>query len=75
VSEKRSVLHKAGKDFKELPGWQKHGVGLFWETYTAPSVNQLTGETVLSRRKRIRVEYALPVKDEYARFILKLIGA
>lgn len=73
MAGKRAVLHRAGKSFKELPGWQKHGVGLFWETYTAPAVNPLTGEAVMSQRRRIKVEYTLPVKDEYGRFILKLI--
>lgn len=70
---KKAVLHRAEKSFKELPGWQKHGVGLFWGTYTAPAVNPLTGEAVMSQRRRIKVEYTLLVKDEYGRFILKLI--
>jgi tRNA(His) 5'-end guanylyltransferase len=73
VAGKREVLHKAGKSFKELPGWQKHGVGLFWETYTTSAVNPVTGETVHSERRRIKVEYILPVKNEYERFVLKLI--
>lgn len=73
VAGKKQVLYRAGRSFKDLPGWQKHGVGLAWEMYTAPAISALTGQTVQSQRRRINVEYNLPVRDEYGRFIMNLI--
>jgi hypothetical protein len=33
----------------------------------------LTGEEVVARRRRIKVDYELPMKDQYGEFILRLI--
>jgi len=46
---------------------------LYWEVYEKPSVNPLTGEQVLARRRRVKVDYELPMKDQYGEFILLLI--
>jgi len=38
-----------------------------------PAVNPTTGEEVVARRRRIKVDYELPMKDLYSDFILRLI--
>jgi hypothetical protein len=38
-----------------------------------PSVNPQTREVVVARRRRIKVDYELPMKDQYGDFILLLI--
>jgi len=56
-----------------MPNWQERGIGLFWETYHKDAVNPKTGAAVSASRKRIKVHYNLPVKDEYADFIKCLL--
>jgi tRNA(His) 5'-end guanylyltransferase len=74
VAEKNELLFQHGVNFNEIPNWQKRGVGLYWETYRKPALNPKTGEQVTAERRRIRVDYELPMKDAYGEFILSLPG-
>ena len=69
VSAKNELLFQHGINFNSLPSWQKRGIGLWWEDYDKRSLNPLTGRTVLARRRRIRVEYDLPMREEYSAFV------
>lgn len=75
VAAKNELLFQAGINFNDLPAWQKRGVGLLWETYQKPAEDPSTGQTVLAERRRIRVEYQLPMKDAYDTFILNILSA
>ncbi len=74
VSQKNELLFQYGINFNELPSWQKRGVGLYWEEYDKPSVNPITKEEVTARRRRIRTDLDLPMKDEYGQFVRSLIS-
>jgi tRNA(His) 5'-end guanylyltransferase len=63
VSEKNELLFQYDINFNDLPTWQKRGIGLYWEQYDKPAVNPVTGEQVVARRRRIRTDYDLPMKD------------
>jgi tRNA(His) guanylyltransferase len=69
VSEKNELLFQFKINFNDVPSWQKRGVGLYWEEYDKPSVNQMTGEEVMARRRRIRKDFELPMKGEYGEFV------
>lgn len=69
VAQKNELLFQHGINFNDLPGWQKRGVGLYWETYQKSGYNPVTQETVLSDRSRIKRDLELPIKDKYAQFI------
>src|SRR5215467_422856 len=73
VAEKNELLFQNGVNFNDVPNWQKRGIGLYWEVYDNPSVNPLTGEEVVARRRRVKVDYELPMKDQYGDFIMRLI--
>lgn len=73
VAEKNELLFRRGVNFNDLPNWQKRGIGAVWETYDKAGTNPLTGEVVLAIRRRVRVEFDLPMKDEYSAWIRKLI--
>ncbi|MBA4387761.1 MAG: guanylyltransferase [Verrucomicrobia bacterium] len=73
VAQKNELLFKHGINFNSLPAWQKRGIGLYWEEFEKAAVNQKTGQKVMARRRRIRHDLDLPMKDEYSRFIEKLI--
>ncbi|MFN8495872.1 MAG: tRNA(His) guanylyltransferase Thg1 family protein [Caldilineaceae bacterium] len=73
VAEKNELLFQHGINFNDLPRWQKRGVGLFWETYEKPAVNLLTGEAVVAQRRRLKVEWELPMREEYETFLGSLV--
>jgi tRNA(His) guanylyltransferase len=73
VAQKNELLFNNGINFNDLPNWQKRGIGLFWEVYEKAGVNPLTNEAVISERRRIHVDYDLPMKDKYDSYIRKLL--
>lgn len=74
VSQKNELLFQYGINFNDLPNWQKRGVGLYWEQYDKPAVNKITKEEITARRRRIRTDLDLPMKDEYGRFVRSFIS-
>lgn len=73
TADKNDLLFRNGINFNDLPMWQKRGIGLYWENYDRPAVNLVTGETVFARRRRIRRDLELPMKDDYSAFLRNLI--
>jgi len=71
VAGKNELLFQSGINFNEVPNWQKRGVGLYWEDYEKEGVNPLTGQPVTAQRRRIRIEYQLPMKDEYRELMIE----
>jgi hypothetical protein len=47
-------------------------IGIYWETYDKRAVNPKTGETAVAARRRIKIDYDLPMKDAYGDFVLDL---
>ena len=74
VSQKNELLFQYGINFNDLPNWQKRGVGLYWERYDKPSVNPITKEEVTARRRRLRTDFDLPMKDDYGQFVRSIIS-
>jgi len=73
VADKNELLFQNGINFNDLPNWQKRGVGIYWETYQKPGKNPKTGEEVMAERRRLKRDFALPMKDEYANLIKDLL--
>jgi len=73
VAGKNELLFQKGINFNDLPNWQKRGVGVYWETYLKPAINPKTGEHVDALRRRLKVDYELPMKDEYNGLIQSLL--
>lgn len=74
VAEKNEYLFKHGVNFNELPNWQKRGIGIYWEEYTKDALNKKSDEIVKASRKRLKVDYDLPMKDLYSDFMSNLIA-
>ncbi|MBX3448794.1 MAG: guanylyltransferase [Planctomycetaceae bacterium] len=74
ASRKNKLLFQYGINFNDLPNWQKRGIGLSWEEYDKPAVNPITKEEVTARRRRIRTDFDLPMKDNYGQFVRSLIS-
>jgi tRNA(His) guanylyltransferase len=74
VNQKNELLFQSGVNFNDLPLWQKRGSGLYWEEYDRPAENPITGEEVIARRRRLRRDLELPMKDNYSAFLYKLLN-
>jgi tRNA(His) guanylyltransferase len=74
VAEKNELLFQNGVNFNNLPLWQKRGSGLYWEEIELPAENPVTGEKVVARRRRVRRDLQLPMKDDYSAFLHKLMS-
>ena len=57
-----------------LKNWQKRGVGLYWEEYDKSAKNPVTGEVVVARRRRIKRDFDLPMKDECGEFVRSILS-
>lgn len=73
LGQQQELLFQEGINFNDLPNWQKRGVGLYWEEYERLSADRRTGDEVLSVRRRIKRDYDLLMKEEYSRFISRLV--
>lgn len=65
VSQKHELLFESGINFNDVPRWQKRGIGLYWEEYDKPALNPVTNKPVTARRRRVKRDDQLPMKDEY----------
>lgn len=73
VSQKNELLFQHGINFNDLPLWQKRGIGLIWQNYLKKGTNPVSGVVVETERRRIEVQYSLPLKDDYASFIAGIL--
>jgi tRNA(His) guanylyltransferase len=73
VREKNELLYQLGINFNDVPSWQKRGVGLYWDEFDKPARNPLSGAEVIARRRRIKIELDLPMKDGYGEFVRGLV--
>lgn len=69
VGFKNELLFQRGINFNELPSWQRRGSGISWEQYEKQGVDPRDGRTVLTPRRRLRVDDALPMKEEYEAYV------
>jgi len=75
VAEKNELLFSRGINFNDLPNWQKRGVGLYWIKEQKSGFNPKENVAVTVERNAIKIDYDLPMKDEYSAFILLKILA
>jgi tRNA(His) 5'-end guanylyltransferase len=74
VGRKNELLFQNGINYNDLPNWQKRGIGLYWDTYGKQGVNPVTGDGITSMRRKVKVDYDLPMKEEYSSFIGGLLA-
>lgn len=74
TEEKDDLLLHHGVRFESLPAWHARGIGVLRETYDKLSVNPLTGETVVARRRRLQTVLDLPVRDDLSALIRKILN-
>jgi tRNA(His) 5'-end guanylyltransferase len=75
MAAKNELLFQQGINFNEVPAWQRRGIGLYWEEYDKEGFNPRTGEKVVARRKRVKIDRELPMKEEYAALLRRIMQA
>ncbi len=73
IAEKNEFLFQHGLNFNDLPSWQKRGVGIYWEEFEKKGFNPKTQATVVAQRRRIVVDYDLPMGERYSELIRKIL--
>jgi len=73
VADKNELLFSYGLNFNDLPLWQKRGVGVYWRQFDKPAINPKTGESVIAQRREIKVDFDLPMKEEYDQYLVSQI--
>ncbi len=75
VANKNEYLFQKGINFNNLPSWQKRGTGIYWQNYIKEGFNPKTGETIPTTRKRLFIDYELPMKNDYSDFISNILSS
>ena len=73
VAEKNELLFTHGINFNDLPNWQKRGVGLYWVKTIKTGRNPLNDTEAQAERTVLHIDYDLPMRDDYALFIEKIL--
>jgi tRNA(His) guanylyltransferase len=73
IADKNEFLFQQGINFNDLPNWQKRGIGVYWEEYDKKAWNPKTQMPVNAQRRRLRIDYDLPMRDIYDQFIQGLL--
>lgn len=72
-ADKNEMLFQAGINFNDLPNWQKRGIAIQWESFERDGHNPLTGASTTSTKRRLKVDYDLPIKDAFNQYIRDLL--
>lgn len=70
---KNELLFQQGINFNDLPSWQRRGIGLYIEEYEKEGYNPIQQQTVVVKRRRIKIDRDLPMKEAYGEFISKIL--
>ncbi len=70
---KNELLFSRGINFNELPSWQKRGIGVYWGEVNSTGFNPITNSEVETTRRELKVNYELPLGDEYAKYVISFL--
>jgi tRNA(His) guanylyltransferase len=74
VAFKNELLFEYGINFNDLPVWQRRGIGLYWEEYEKKGYDPIQKQAVVVKRRRIKIDRELPIKDAYTEFMGRILG-
>ena len=73
IAAKNELLFQYGINFNDIPLWQKRGIGIYWKDMKKEGFNPKTNEHVLVDKRILHVDFELPMRDEYNKFIVDLV--
>lgn len=74
VAYKNELLFSRGINFDTLPSWQKRGVGVYWDSVEKVGFNPVKNEEVKTLRRELKVDYELPLGQEYAKYVSSFLN-
>jgi tRNA(His) 5'-end guanylyltransferase len=74
VADKNELLFARGRNYDQLPAWQKRGIGVFWETFAKAGHDPRHGEPASTERRRLRTELELPMGADYDGLIRSILA-
>ena len=69
IAFKKEILFERGINYNDVPMWQKRGIGIYGDTVVKEGFNPLTKEAVQVKRNTFKINYELPLSEDYAAFI------
>lgn len=73
IAYKNELLFSRGINFDKLPSWQKRGIGICWGDMKKVGYNPVIKREVTAARRRLNVNYELPLGAQYAQMITELL--
>ena len=73
VAYKNELLFSRGINFDTLSSWQKRGVGVYWDSVEKVGFNPVKNEEVKTLRRELKVDYELPLGQEYAKYVVSFL--
>ena len=73
IAYKNELLFSRGINFDKLPSWQKRGIGVYWADVEKAGYNPVTKQEVTAVRRRLEVDYELPLGARYAEMVVELL--
>lgn len=73
VAQKNELLFERGVNFNGLPAWQRRGAGVYWEEFDRPGIDRRTGQAATAKRRRLKTDFELPLKEDYTAFLDRLL--
>ena len=73
-SQKNELLFELGINFNDVPSWQKRGIGLYWQEIDIQPINLVTAPPVDARRRTVKRDFRLPMKEAYSEFLLSIVS-
>lgn len=75
IADKNELLFSHGINYNDLPYWQRRGVGMYYKDVEKDGYNPKTGEHTACIRRSLYLEKELPIGEQYAELIRKIINA
>ena len=73
IAYKNELLFSRGINFDKLPSWQKRGIGVYWADVEKVGYNPVTKQEVTAVRRKLEVNYELPLGAQYAEMVAELL--
>jgi len=73
VSFKNERFFQFGMNYNNLPAWLRRGVGLYLEQYERDGYNPREDKKVTTIRRRIKIDYELPMRDDCEKLVNKIL--
>ena len=75
ASFKNELLFQLGVNYNDVPLWQRRGTALHWERFDKLGFDPIRNQNVRASRRGIRETRTLPMKGDYDRLLLTIMGS